>query len=116
MSTNQINHVLVDCLGTKSGEMTPSRPPSAMSQSVTGPSSSQLRPKPPATSRKPRPVSIAGTGISLTDQFTKSLTNGEKPPLPKVDANRKTPKVETKKFISENKPSTAKVQIWSQLT
>lgn len=82
-----------------------------MSQSVTGPSSVQPRPKPQVASRKPRPVSIAGTGISLTDPFTKAVANNDKPPLPKVDANRKTPKVETKKFPSENiKQSTAKVQ------
>lgn len=106
MGNSKINHVSIECLGTKSGEMTPSRPPSSMSQSVTGPSSVQSRPKPLTTSRKPRPVSIAGTGISLTEQFSKALANGEKPPLPKVEANRKTPKVETKKFPNENKQST----------
>lgn len=98
----------------KSGEMTPNRPPSSMSQSSTGPFPSQPRSRPVATPRKPRPISIAVTGVTvLSDQqSTKSPATGERPPLPKVNVTKKsiTPKVETKKLPGDiNKQSTTKV-------
>lgn len=91
--------------------MTPNRPQSSMSQSSTGPSQSQPRSRPVATPRKQRPYSIAVTGITLTDQPVKSPATGERPPLPKVNVTKKsiTPKVETKKFPSDNNKSTPKV-------
>ncbi|XP_050441373.1 ensconsin-like isoform X3 [Adelges cooleyi] len=90
--------------GSKSGEMTPNnRPQSSMSQSITGPSSQQPRSRPVATPRKPRPISIAVTGVTSLDQSVKSPASGERPPLPKVNVTKKaiTPKVETKKFPSD---------------
>jgi hypothetical protein len=97
----------------KSGEMTPSRPQSSMSQSSTGPLPSQPRSRPVATPRKPRPISIAVTGITAsTDQSAKSPATGERPPLPKVNVTKKTitPKTESKKFPNDNKQSTTKVR------
>jgi len=87
----------------KSGEMTPNRPQSSMSQSSTGPLPTQPRSRPVATPRKPRPISIAVTGVT-SDQSAKSPATGERPPLPKVNVTKKsiTPKVETKKFPNDN--------------
>ncbi|XP_050060254.1 MAP7 domain-containing protein 2-like isoform X9 [Aphis gossypii] len=89
--------------GMKSGEMTPNRPQSSMSQSSTGPLPTQPRSRPVATPRKPRPISIAVTGVT-SDQSAKSPATGERPPLPKVNVTKKsiTPKVETKKFPNDN--------------
>ncbi|XP_026820697.1 ensconsin-like isoform X19 [Rhopalosiphum maidis] len=89
--------------GMKSGEMTPNRPQSSMSQSSTGPLPTQPRSRPVATPRKPRPISIAVTGVT-SDQPIKSPATGERPPLPKVNVTKKsiTPKVETKKFPNDN--------------
>jgi hypothetical protein len=89
--------------GMKSGEMTPNRPQSSMSQSSTGPLPTQPRSRPVATPRKPRPISIAVTGVT-TDPPVKSPATGERPPLPKVNVTKKsiTPKVETKKFPNDN--------------
>ncbi|XP_025198547.1 ensconsin-like isoform X17 [Melanaphis sacchari] len=89
--------------GMKSGEMTPNRPQSSMSQSSTGPLPTQPRSRPVATPRKPRPISIAVTGVT-SDQPAKSPATGERPPLPKVNVTKKsiTPKVETKKFPNDN--------------
>ncbi|XP_060849654.1 MAP7 domain-containing protein 2-like isoform X14 [Rhopalosiphum padi] len=89
--------------GMKSGEMTPNRPMSSMSQSSTGPLPTQPRSRPVATPRKPRPISIAVTGVT-SDQPVKSPATGERPPLPKVNVTKKsiTPKVETKKFPNDN--------------
>lgn len=99
----------------KSGEMTPNRPMSSMSQSSTGPLPVQPRSRPMVTPRKPRPISIAVTGVtSSSDQpVAKSPATGERPPLPKVNVTKKsiTPKVETKKLPGDNnKQSTTKVQ------
>lgn len=61
-----------------------------------------------ATPRKPRPISIAVTGVtssSSSDQLAaKSPATGDRPPLPKVNVTKKsiTPKVETKKFPGDN--------------
>ncbi|KAL5241792.1 hypothetical protein ACI65C_009202 [Semiaphis heraclei] len=89
--------------GMKSGEMTPNRPLSSMSQSSTGPLPTQPRSRPVATPRKPRPISIAVTGVT-SDPPAKSPATGERPPLPKVNVTKKsiTPKVETKKFPNDN--------------
>eukprot|EP00102_Acyrthosiphon_pisum_P017459 XP_008188858.1 PREDICTED: uncharacterized protein KIAA1211 homolog isoform X17 [Acyrthosiphon pisum] len=89
--------------GMKSGEMTPNRPQSSMSQSSTGPLPTQPRSRPVATPRKPRPISIAVTGVT-SDPPAKSPATGERPPLPKVNVTKKsiTPKVETKKFPNDN--------------
>lgn len=56
-----------------------------------------------ATPRKPRPISIAVTGVT-SDPPAKSPATGERPPLPKVNVTKKsiTPKVETKKFPNDN--------------
>lgn len=99
----------------KSGEMTPNRPQSSMSHSNTGTSLAQPKSRPVATPRKPRPISIAVTGITLSsDQSaSKTSTTGERPPLPKVNVTKKsiTPKIEAKKFPSDNanKQPTTKV-------
>jgi len=100
---NKLIHSLIDCLGMKSGEMTPNRPQSSMSQSSTGPLPTQPRSRPVATPRKPRPISIAVTGVT-SDPPAKSPATGERPPLPKVNVTKKsiTPKVETKKFPNDN--------------
>ncbi|VVC37678.1 Hypothetical protein CINCED_3A024073 [Cinara cedri] len=101
--------------GMKSGEMTPvNRPQSSMSQSAYGPAPTQSRSRPVATPRKPRPISIAVTGVTSSDQIAaaaKSPATGERPPLPKVNVTKKsiTPKVEAKKFPNDtNKQSTLK--------
>lgn len=102
-------------IGMKSGEMTPiNRPQSSMSQSAYGPAPPQSRSRPVATPRKPRPISIAVTGVTSSDQAaaSKSPATGERPPLPKVNVTKKsmTPKVEVKKFPNDtSKQSTAKV-------
>ncbi|CAI6365384.1 unnamed protein product [Macrosiphum euphorbiae] len=90
--------------GMKSGEMTPNRPQSSMSQSSTGPLPTQPRSRPVATPRKPRPISIAVTGVTSDPPPAKSPATGERPPLPKVNVTKKsiTPKVETKKFPNDN--------------
>lgn len=111
----------------KSGEMTPNRPLSSMSQSMSGtPLVIQPRSRPVATPRKPRPISIAVTGVTSSDQLaakspvtserpTKSPATGERPPLPKVNVTKKTitPKVETKKFPNDNvvKQTATKVRL-----
>lgn len=88
---------------------TSSRPPSSMSQSVTGPSQ-QPRSRPVAAPRKPRPISIAVTGVTAAPSdhqqqaAAKSpASSGERPPLPKVNVTKKsiTPKVEAKKLPGE---------------
>lgn len=87
---------------------TSSRPPSSMSQSVIGPSQ-QPRSRPVAAPRKPRPISIAVTGVTAApsehqQQVAKSpASSGERPPLPKVNVTKKsiTPKVEAKKLPGE---------------
>ncbi|XP_026671459.1 MAP7 domain-containing protein 1 isoform X5 [Ceratina calcarata] len=86
--------------GIRSGEVTPnspSRPHSSMSQqsaSSVGSSNVNLRPR-TATTRRPRPASIAGTGVSVTERHnllsdTKS-SKDSKPPLPKVHSTPKKP-------------------------
>lgn len=114
--------------GTRSGEMTPSssRPQSSMSQSVTGPPSAvaaQPRSRPVAMPRKPRPISIAVTGVTAAAAAasadhaqqlasTKSPASGDRPPLPRVSVTKKsiTPKVESKKLPGGDvKQSAAKV-------
>ncbi|XP_017019447.1 uncharacterized protein ens isoform X14 [Drosophila kikkawai] len=73
--------------GSRSGNATPgghynssSRPGSAMSTS-TNVSTSGLVPRRPATApRKPRPASIAGTGMSL-DEINKLKKDQQKPPV-----------------------------------
>ncbi|XP_073985674.1 uncharacterized protein isoform X38 [Rhodnius prolixus] len=86
--------------GLRSGEMTPSRPQSSMSQhSVTSQlstASASLRSRSATTPRKPRPVSIAVTGItSPADKgLVKSPSVGgvgtDRPPLPKVHSSKKS--------------------------
>lgn len=62
-------------VGIRSGEVTPnspSRPQSSMSQqsaSSVGSSSVNLRTR-TAASRRPRPASIAGTGVSVTEKHS----------------------------------------------
>ena len=63
-------------VGIRSGEATPnspSRPPSSMSQqsgSSVGSSNVTLRPRTATTPRRPRPASIAGTGVSVTERHS----------------------------------------------
>lgn len=75
------NHPLsLPISGLRSGEITPtppSRPLSSLSQQSTGSGSVQLRTRPPqATPRRPRPASIAVTGVTegpaprLSEQLT----------------------------------------------
>ncbi|KAL1455172.1 hypothetical protein WDU94_009284 [Cyamophila willieti] len=80
--------------GSKSGDTTPSRPPSACS------SASSVRTRPQAAPRRPRPNSIAVTGVtspsdmsssrhSLSSEFRNATKSNEKPPLPKVHVTKK---------------------------
>ncbi|XP_061927185.1 ensconsin isoform X12 [Apis cerana] len=98
--------------GIRSGEVTPnspSRPHSSMSQqsaSSVGSSNVNLRPR-TAAPRRPRPASIAGTGVSVTERHnlvseTKSPKDS-KPPLPKVHSTPK--KTSTPKSAEMKKPS-----------
>ncbi|XP_023313532.1 ensconsin-like isoform X3 [Trichogramma pretiosum] len=86
--------------GLRSGEVTPnspsSRPPSALSQQnsgATGGSSVNLRPRTTGSARRPRPASIAGTGMSVSCYSPSELKQlkDSKPPLPKVHALQKKP-------------------------
>ncbi|XP_047370981.1 MAP7 domain-containing protein 1-like isoform X7 [Vespa velutina] len=108
--------------GIRSGEVTPnspSRPHSSMSQqsaSSVGSSNVNLRPR-TAAPRRPRPASIAGTGVSVTERHNFSgdakLTKDSKPPLPKVHSTPKKPsmpkaceiKKPTEKLIKNAKAS-----------
>ncbi|RZF46455.1 hypothetical protein LSTR_LSTR012530 [Laodelphax striatellus] len=117
--------------GMRSGEVTPSRPQSALSQHsvtssisggmTTSVTSSNVRSRPVATPRRPRPYSIAVTGISSApDTPRQSLSSehragksgasaNEKPPLPKVHTTKKQPapaKPELAKKPSEKIKST----------
>ncbi|XP_043283099.1 ensconsin-like isoform X13 [Venturia canescens] len=86
--------------GVRSGEVTPnspSRPHSSMSQqsgSSVGSSNVNLRPR-TTTPRRPRPASIAGTGVSVTERHNLvgdiKVTKDSKPPLPKVHSTPKKP-------------------------
>ncbi|XP_011054985.1 PREDICTED: ensconsin isoform X11 [Acromyrmex echinatior] len=87
--------------GIRSGEVTPnspSRPHSSMSQqsaSSVGSSNVNLRTR-TAASRRPRPASIAGTGVSVTEKHNlvdTKLTKDSKPPLPKVHSTPKKPSI-----------------------
>ncbi|KAK2581447.1 hypothetical protein KPH14_005120 [Odynerus spinipes] len=101
--------------GIRSGEVTPnspSRPHSSMSQqsaSSVGSSNVNLRPR-TAAPRRPRPASIAGTGVSVTERHNLSgdakLTKDSKPPLPKVHS---TPKKPSTPKASEIKKPTEKL-------
>ncbi|XP_031834800.1 uncharacterized protein LOC116427961 isoform X27 [Nomia melanderi] len=98
--------------GIRSGEVTPnspSRPHSSMSQqsaSSVGSSNVNLRPRTTAP-RRPRPASIAGTGVSVTERHNLSgdakLTKDSKPPLPKVHNTPKKPS--TPKMTEIKKPT-----------
>ncbi|XP_043499269.1 MAP7 domain-containing protein 2 isoform X5 [Polistes fuscatus] len=98
--------------GIRSGEVTPnspSRPHSSMSQqsaSSVGSSNVNLRPRTSAP-RRPRPASIAGTGVSVTERHNLSgdakLTKDSKPPLPKVHSTPKKPS--TPKTSEVKKPT-----------
>ncbi|XP_043253391.1 MAP7 domain-containing protein 1-like isoform X7 [Colletes gigas] len=98
--------------GIRSGEVTPnspSRPHSSMSQqsaSSVGSSNVNLRPRTTAP-RRPRPASIAGTGVSVTERHNllaeTKLTKDSKPPLPKVHSTPKKPS--TPKSADTKKPT-----------
>ncbi|CAG5093855.1 Protein of unknown function [Cotesia congregata] len=88
------------CIGIRSGEVTPSspsRPHSSMSQqsnSSVASSNVNLRPRTSTTPRRPRPASIAGTGVTVTDRHNVSgeaKSKDSKPPLPKVHSTPKKP-------------------------
>nr|XP_018905253.1 PREDICTED: MAP7 domain-containing protein 2-like isoform X2 [Bemisia tabaci] len=71
--------------GVKSGDVTPttSRPASALSQHS---SSSSVRMRPVAAPRRPRPISIAVTGVSTDPLSAKTSPNVAKPPYtPGID-------------------------------
>lgn len=101
--------------GIRSGEVTPnspSRPHSSMSQqsaSSVGSSNVNLRPRTSAP-RRPRPASIAGTGVSITERHNlvsdTKLTKDSKPPLPKVHS---TPKKSSTPKVTEAKKPTEKL-------
>ncbi|XP_020281236.1 trichohyalin-like isoform X4 [Pseudomyrmex gracilis] len=96
--------------GIRSGEVTPnspSRPHSSMSQqsaSSVASSNVNLRNR---TTRRPRPASIAGTGVSITEKHNLvgdvKLTKDSKPPLPKVHSTPKKPS--TPKATEVRKPT-----------
>ncbi|CAD1478493.1 unnamed protein product, partial [Heterotrigona itama] len=98
--------------GIRSGEVTPnspSRPHSSMSQqsaSSVGSSNVNLRPR-TAAPRRPRPASIAGTGVSVTERHNLAsepkTTKDSKPPLPKVHSTPK--KTSTPKATEIRKPT-----------
>ncbi|XP_076375929.1 uncharacterized protein LOC143259034 isoform X36 [Megalopta genalis] len=101
--------------GIRSGEVTPnspSRPHSSMSQqsaSSVGSSNVNLRPRTTAP-RRPRPASIAGTGVSVTERHNLfgdvKLSKDSKPPLPKVHS---TPKKSSTPKLTEIKKPTEKL-------
>ncbi|XP_050583497.1 ensconsin-like isoform X13 [Bombus affinis] len=101
--------------GIRSGEVTPnspSRPHSSMSQqsaSSVGSSNVNLRPR-TAAPRRPRPASIAGTGVSVTERHNlvsePKSTKDSKPPLPKVHS---TPKKSSTPKATEIKKPTEKL-------
>ncbi|KAF6205524.1 hypothetical protein GE061_019697 [Apolygus lucorum] len=108
--------------GMRSGEMTPSRPLSSMSQhSVTSnlsAASTSLRTR-SATPRRPRPFSIAVTGVTTDKQNidknikSPNVSGADKPPIPKVHATKKPappkPDVPAKKPNNlPDKPKSAK--------
>ncbi|XP_036147116.1 ensconsin isoform X19 [Monomorium pharaonis] len=106
-------HQLQAQQGIRSGEVTPnspSRPHSSMSQqsaSSVGSSNVNLRTR-TAASRRPRPASIAGTGVSVTEKHNlmmgdAKLTKDSKPPLPKVHSTPKKPS--TPKAMEVRKPT-----------
>ncbi|XP_055840757.1 ensconsin isoform X5 [Episyrphus balteatus] len=80
--------------GYRSGDVTPggsnntSRPGSAMSTSTNMSMSGYVHRRPATTPRKPRPASIAGTGVSL-DEINKQR---EKHRTPVKNSNQTTPK------------------------
>ncbi|KAK0096630.1 hypothetical protein PV326_004899 [Microctonus aethiopoides] len=87
--------------GIRSGEVTPnspSRPHSSMSQqsgsSSVASSNVNLRPR-TSTPRRPRPASIAGTGVTVTERHNLlsdvKTKDSSKPPLPKVHTTPKKP-------------------------
>ncbi|XP_034935986.1 ensconsin isoform X12 [Chelonus insularis] len=85
--------------GIRSGEVTPSspsRPHSSMSQqsnSSVASSNVNLRSR-TSTPRRPRPASIAGTGVTATERYNMSAEakiKDSKPPLPKVHTTPKKP-------------------------
>uniref|UniRef100_A0A0A9Y1K4 Reticulocyte-binding protein 2 a n=1 Tax=Lygus hesperus TaxID=30085 RepID=A0A0A9Y1K4_LYGHE len=102
--------------GMRSGEMTPSRPLSSMSQhSVTSnlsAASTSLRTR-SATPRRPRPFSIAVTGVTTdkqnVDKNIKSpnVSGADKPPIPKVHATKK-PAAPPKPDVPAKKPDKPK--------
>ncbi|KAJ8665329.1 hypothetical protein QAD02_006991, partial [Eretmocerus hayati] len=88
---HQMSQYLGVSSGVRSGEVTPSspsRPPSSMSQqsatSSVASSSVNLRPR-SGTPRRPRPASIAGTGVSTSINYSSEAKTPKdsKPPLPK---------------------------------
>ncbi|XP_078049587.1 uncharacterized protein LOC144476469 isoform X9 [Augochlora pura] len=101
--------------GIRSGEVTPnspSRPHSSMSQqsaSSVGSSNVNLRLRTTAP-RRPRPASIAGTGVSVTERHNLlgdvKLSKDSKPPLPKVHS---TPKKSSSQKLTEIKKPTEKL-------
>ncbi|XP_015120890.1 ensconsin isoform X17 [Diachasma alloeum] len=100
--------------GVRSGEVTPnspSRPHSSMSQqsgSSVASSNVNLRPR-TSTPRRPRPASIAGTGVTVTERNNlgeaKAATKDSKPPLPKVHTTPKKPSTPRTSTETPRKPS-----------
>ncbi|XP_066588064.1 ensconsin isoform X5 [Prorops nasuta] len=98
--------------GIRSGDVTPnspSRPHSSMSQqsaSSVASSSVNLRPR-TSVPRRPRPASIAGTGVTVTERHNNTAesktTKDSKPPLPKVHSTPKKPS--TPKITDMRKPA-----------
>ncbi|XP_057319834.1 capping protein inhibiting regulator of actin dynamics-like isoform X40 [Microplitis mediator] len=98
--------------GIRSGEVTPSspsRPHSSMSQqsnSSVASSNVNLRPRTSTTPRRPRPASIAGTGVTVTERHNLSgelKSKDSKPPLPKVHSTPKKPSSSTPRASSTEK-------------
>ncbi|XP_022915631.1 MAP7 domain-containing protein 1-like isoform X3 [Onthophagus taurus] len=94
-------------LATGSNHDAPSRPSSSLSQQSTSSitSSVNVRMRPIAAPRRPRPISIAVTGISTngTPDPKKSTAAVEKPPLPKIRKSslvRSTEKLKKKSVAS----------------
>ncbi|BES92996.1 MAP7 (E-MAP-115) family [Nesidiocoris tenuis] len=107
--------------GARSGEMTPSRPVSSMSQhsvaSNLSSASASLRTRSATAPRRPRPFSIAVTGVTTDKQQQQSVdkhvkspnvSGADKPPIPKVHAAPKKPSTAPKPESLMKKPEKPK--------
>ncbi|XP_030380417.1 MAP7 domain-containing protein 1 isoform X7 [Scaptodrosophila lebanonensis] len=97
--------------GSRSGNVTPgghlnnSRPGSAMSNSTTMSSSGYVNRRPTTAPRKPRPASIAGTGMSLEE--INKLKKEQRPPMKTTAASPTSSTAQTTPKRTANPMSTS---------